>query len=99
MGRRKQSFFGDIAKGEDGQELGDGGAAGEGFKGASLVEGRERGVVGLPVAVLAENRGFGGTEYGGRGVIACVAEERARVLGKELVGGVNFAVAGEAEFG
>lgn len=52
----------------------------------------------LPVAVLTENRGVGGTEYGGRGIIACVAEQRTRVLGEELVGGVNLSVARETEF-
>lgn len=53
----------------------------------------------LPVAVLTENRGVGGTEYGCRGIIACVAEQRPRVLGEELVGGVNLAVARETELG
>lgn len=58
----------------------------------------ERRVVLLPVAVLAQNRGVGGTEYGGRGMIACVAEQRARVFREELVGGVNLAIARETEF-
>ena len=59
----------------------------------------ERGVVLLPVAILTENRGVGGTEYCGWGIIACVAEQRTRVLGEELVGRVNLAVARETEFG
>lgn len=53
----------------------------------------------LPVAVLAENRGVGGTQYGSRGMIACVAEQRPRVLREELVGRVNLAVARETELG
>lgn len=65
------------------------------------MERRESGIVivGFPVAVLAEDGGFGGAEDGGGGGIACVAEQGAEVLGEELVGGVDLLVAGEAEFG
>lgn len=55
--------------------------------------------MGLPVAVLAEHGALGGAENGGRQGVAGVAELRPGVLGEQLVGGVDFLVAGEAELG
>lgn len=55
--------------------------------------------MGLPVAVLAEHGALGGAENGGWRGVAGVAELRPGVLGEQLVGGVDFAVAGETELG
>lgn len=57
------------------------------------------GAVPIPVAVLAEEEPLGLAEEGGGGGVAGVAEEGAGVLGEEGVGGVDLAVAGEAEPG
>lgn len=51
----------------------------------------------LPVAVLAEHQGVGAAEDGGGSGIAGVAEQEASVLSEELVGGVDLAVACQAE--
>ena len=51
----------------------------------------------LPVAIVAKNRTLVGAEDGGRGGIACVAEQGTGVLLEELIGRVDLAVAGEAE--
>ena len=59
----------------------------------------EAAAVALPVAVVAEDGGLGGAEDSGRRVGTRVAEARARVLGEKRVGGVDLAVAGEAELG
>lgn len=53
--------------------------------------------MGLPVAVLAEHRGVGAAEDGGGSGIAGVAKQGASVLSEELVGGVDLAVACQAE--
>lgn len=62
------------------------------------MKGREGKIVFFPVTVLAQNRGLRGTEYGGRGIIAGIAEKSASVLGEELVSGVNLTVTSETEF-
>lgn len=53
----------------------------------------------LPVAVLTEDGGVGAAEDGGRGGIACVAEQGSGVFGEERVRGVDLPVASEAELG
>lgn len=55
--------------------------------------------MGVPVAVLAEVEFVGGAAVGGRGGAAVVADLGAEVLAGEEVGGVDVAVAEEAELG
>lgn len=58
---------------------------------------RRRGIMGLPVAGVAEHGGVRTAENGSGGGIAGVAEQGAVVLGEKLVGGVNLPVTGKAK--
>lgn len=57
------------------------------------------GRVGVEVAIGAKEEAVGAAEDGGGGGAAAVAEGEAGVLGEDGVGGVDMAVAGEAELG
>lgn len=59
--------------------------------------GRQRVAVLFPVAVMTKNEVVSGAKNRGGGIVTDVAETRTGVLGEELVGGVDFPVAGETE--
>lgn len=88
----------DLIKPEGPQDLGGGGAAGEALDRAAVMDDAVP-VVGVPVAAAAQDRAVCLAEDGRGGGIAEVAEQGAGVLGEEEVGGVNIAVAAEAELG
>lgn len=81
-----------------GNNLRDGGAAGEAVETVTMVVGREMGV-GVGVAVVTEDEVVGGAANRGGVGVTGVANLVTHVLEGECVGGVHVLVADEAEFG